>query len=342
MPENIVRIDFEPIGRRVEVKAGTTILDAARLAGIEIVAVCGGIGTCERCQVQVLEDSFSKVTLVEEAAFASSELTSGWRLACQTEVLASAKIHIPPGSLTTPQRLQLEGVEVSPFSDQAFIFCDLELAPPDLGDLRSDALRFEDALQKQLGLSSEQAGSSAAIPYSILTSLSDQIREWKWKARCAVRDGEVRAVLPPGSEFLGLAVDIGTTKVAAYLVNLASGEILKRQSAMNPQIHFGEDVISRIFYCMEHVKGRSTLQERIVETLNTLTSEMCEDAGFVPEQVIEAVVVGNTAMHHLFAGLPVQQLGLLPFVPAVERAAGNPCPGDWAEAGARCIRLSTR
>jgi uncharacterized 2Fe-2S/4Fe-4S cluster protein (DUF4445 family) len=311
----MARIDFEPIGRRVEIETCSTLLEAARIAGIEITAVCGGIGTCEHCRVQVIDGLFSPVTAVEEMAFSSAELAAGWRLACQTEVLDSGKVHIPPGSLTTQQRLQMEGTESNPFTDRAFQFVDLEVVPPDLYDLRSDASRLQDAL-------AASGAPGTVVSYPIMAALSERLRAWDWKLRAAVRDGELRAVLPLGERFLGIAVDIGTTKVAAYLIDIESGETLRRASAMNPQIPFGEDVMSRISYAMEHEQGRSMLQRRIAETLNSLVESMCDQepgqAGrFHPDQIVEAVVVGNTAMHHFFAGLPVQQLGLLPFVPAV-------------------------
>ena len=309
-------MDFEPVGKRVDAQVGSTILEAAQQAGVEIVSVCGGIGTCERCQVQVVEGAYSPVTSVEEAAFTPQELSAHWRLACQAEILhqadahSPAKVHIPPQSLTTPQRLQMEGLEDSRFSDRAFHLVDLSLDAPDLDDLRSDASRLKEAL-------AARNTAVAQIRYPILGTFSEQVRAWDWRLRAVVRTGQVVAVLPAQARVLGLAVDIGTTKVAAYLVDLETGETLARQSAMNPQIHYGEDVVSRIFHCMEHADGRVALQAEIAATLNELVEAMHRSTNCRREQVVEAVVVGNTAMHHFFAGLPVQQLGLLPFVPAV-------------------------
>ena len=125
------------------------------------------------------------------------------------------------------------------------------------------------------------------------------------------------AVLTPGDRLFGLAVDIGTTKLAAYLVDLATGHTVAKTGEMNPQIGYGEDVISRIGYCAEHADGRIVLQARLVETLNTLVTQLCHEAGATQPQIVDAVVVGNTAMHHLFAGLPVDQLGRAPYVAAV-------------------------
>ena len=122
---------------------------------------------------------------------------------------------------------------------------------------------------------------------------------------------------PLGAPLLGLAVDIGTTKIAAYLVELATGRTLAKAGAVNPQVAYGEDVVSRIGYTIEHADGRAVLQARVAETLNRLVAELCAEAGAARQQVADAVIVGNTAMHHLFAGLPVEQLGRAPYVPAV-------------------------
>jgi len=125
------------------------------------------------------------------------------------------------------------------------------------------------------------------------------------------------ALLPQQSSLLGLAVDIGTTKVAAYLLDLGSGETLARAGDMNPQIAYGEDVISRIAYTQEHDNGRQIMQGKLVGAINAMASRLCAEAGRPPTHIVDAVIVGNTAMHHLFAGLPVEQLALAPYVPAV-------------------------
>ncbi len=139
--------------------------------------------------------------------------------------------------------------------------------------------------------------------------------------REAASNGEtVVALLPEAARILGLAVDVGTTKLAAYLLDLESGDVLAVRGAMNPQISYGEDVISRIAYSNENEDGRETLQGRVVVTLNEMIAEMCGEADVSSEQIVEAVIVGNTAMHHLLAGLPVRQLAMAPYVPAVGEA----------------------
>ena len=162
-------------------------------------------------------------------------------------------------------------------------------------------------------------------------SLSGQLRAQGWSARLGVRRApalslyrnppdchpEVVAAVPVGAPLLGLAVDIGTTKIAAYLVALATGQTTAKAGAVNPQVAYGEDVLSRISYCVDHADGRAVLQARVAETLNKLIAELCAEAGAARNQIADAVIVGNTVMHHLFAGLPVDQLGRAPYVPVV-------------------------
>jgi uncharacterized 2Fe-2S/4Fe-4S cluster protein (DUF4445 family) len=237
---NLFRIDFEPTGRRGDARPGQTLLEAAQAAGVGLASVCGGVGTCEECRVLLISGRLSKPSLVEEAALGKQALAEGWRLACQAEALNDVKLHLPPESLTAPQRLQVEGQET-------------DLVPEPV-------------------------------------------------------------VRTPGSH--GLAVDVGTTKLAAYLVELESGRTVAKTGAMNPQVSFGEDVVSRIAYAGREPGGARQLQAVLMETLNGLLSGMCAEASVDPQSVRDAVLVGNTAMHHLAAGLPVEQLGRAPFAPA--------------------------
>jgi uncharacterized 2Fe-2S/4Fe-4S cluster protein (DUF4445 family) len=138
-----------------------------------------------------------------------------------------------------------------------------------------------------------------------------------WAVKVAVREDEVIGVFPQGTSLLGLAIDIGTTKVAAYLVDLETGRTLAKAGEMNPQIGYGEDVIARISYVIDNPGGAQVLQQVLVEVLNKLGTQLCEEVGLNPSQIVEVVAVGNTAMHHLLAGFPVAQLGLAPYVPAV-------------------------
>jgi uncharacterized 2Fe-2S/4Fe-4S cluster protein (DUF4445 family) len=309
-------VDLQPVGRRIRINKGATLLEAAQAAGVELVAVCGGNASCGTCRVRLAEGSLSRLSLVEEAELSQDEVNAGIRMACQAEPLSDVRIDIPPESLTTPQRLQIEGQGMEVCLDPLVKAVDVRIPPPDLNDLRSDVSRLKASLARK-------GKPGVSIPPAVLAVLPEQLRAQGWSARLALRRASggrsrtLAGILPAGSSLLGLAVDIGTTKLAAYLVDLDSGETLAKTGAMNPQIGFGEDVISRISYANEHAAGRETLQSRLIETLNQLINELCSEVGKSAQQIVEAVVVGNTAMHHLFAGLAVQQLGHAPYVPVI-------------------------
>jgi uncharacterized 2Fe-2S/4Fe-4S cluster protein (DUF4445 family) len=292
-------IDFEPIGRRVDITPGESLLEAAQSAGVELVSICGGKGSCDGCRVRVMSGKLSSPTLEEESFFTPIELEEGYRLACQAAE-----------SLATTQRLQVEGQGVRVAGERIITPADVVLEPASLIDLRSDSARLRDALQIE-------GFANVSFSPEVLFSLSDILRGQDWRVRAALRGDRVVALLPGEARMLGLAVDIGTTKVAAYLLDLESGDVLAVRGAMNPQISYGEDVISRIDYCNENEGGRETLQGKVVATLNGMIAETCGEADVSSQQIVEVVIVGNTAMHHLLAGLPVRQLAVAPYVPAV-------------------------
>jgi uncharacterized 2Fe-2S/4Fe-4S cluster protein (DUF4445 family) len=241
------------------------------------------------------------------------EVEDGYRLACQVYPKSDVRIDIPPESLTTPQRLQVEGKDFDISLAPIVQVIDLEIPPPALEDLRADADRVKAALV-------ENSFPETNIELPVLTSISDKLRDNKWQVRMVLRENEVIAILPPDSGVFGISVDIGTTKLALYLVDLLTGEVVEKVGEMNPQIAYGEDVISRIAYTTQNPDGRETLQNTITSTLNKLVHEVCNSSGIDKEQVVDAVFVGNTAMHHLFAGLPVDQLVYAPYVPALNEA----------------------
>jgi uncharacterized 2Fe-2S/4Fe-4S cluster protein (DUF4445 family) len=260
------------------------------------------------------------VTLVEEETFSAAELASGWRLACQGEPRSDVKVDVPPESLTTPQRLQIEGKIGATAVAPAVLAVDLMLPPPHRHDLRDDVTRLQAAWQDYTKTTADMT-----VPLAVLQTLSTRLRQHNWQVRLAVTvHSELVAVLPLDTELCGLAVDIGTTSIAVYLVALASGTILGKTGAMNPQIAYGEDVISRIVYCNERENGRTILQTHLIEVLNQLIASLCHQANLSSEQIVDVVVVGNTVMHHIFTGLPVQQLGEAPYLPAVTGALHFP------------------
>ncbi|HVO42454.1 MAG TPA: 2Fe-2S iron-sulfur cluster-binding protein, partial [Aggregatilineales bacterium] len=311
-------VDVEPVGRRTEAHEGDTLLAATQAAGVGLTALCGGIGACDTCRVRLVAGKLSRPTLVEEGIFSDDELRAGWRLACQAEPLSDVKIDIPAESLTAPQRLQIEGESESIALDPVITVVDLHLSVPTAHDLRADETRINDGL-RALG------HTPVAISVPMLGYAAEQLRARGWSARLAIRDGSALVGLLNGDHPpLGLAVDIGTTSLAAYLVDLATGGILAKTGAMNPQIAYGEDVISRIMYIDQHPGDRPGLQRRVVAGLNELVHMLCAEVGAVPEEIVDAVLVGNTAMHHIVSGLPVQQLGEAPYVPAASGALEFP------------------
>jgi uncharacterized 2Fe-2S/4Fe-4S cluster protein (DUF4445 family) len=320
MPKTF-HLDLQPIGKRIDVPEGTNLLDACQQAGVELVAVCGGAGVCGTCRVRLLAGKLSDYSLTELAELTDAERAAGLRQACQVEVLSDITIEIPPESLSAPQRLSIEGQELD-FEWQTHIVqaFDIETTPATLTDLRPDTTRILDALRTNGG----PFDLPMATPYELtfdseaVKSLAGVIRDNAWKVRVAIRhNDEIVAFLPPSTTVYGLAVDVGTTKVAAYLVDMESGETVAKSGAMNPQIAYGEDIISRIRYINDHPDGLKTLQARLIETLNNLIVELSVEAKVKREQIVEAVIVGNTAMHHILAGLPVRQLGEAPYMATV-------------------------
>jgi uncharacterized 2Fe-2S/4Fe-4S cluster protein (DUF4445 family) len=302
-------IDFEPNGRRISSDGGT-LLDAAQRGGILLNATCGGEGVCGWCLVRVIAGDVSEITSSEEIELSNDERMDGWRLACQAKALSNLRIYIPPSSLATAQRIQTEGqhlpIEINP-AVQSF---DVELHHPSLTDLSSDADRIRDAL----------GNSGLVFHHAVLKTLSDDIRSFDYKVTVFVNNSTVIGVRPAGTPALGLAVDLGTTKLAGYLIDLNSGDTLASAGATNPQIAFGEDVMTRIGHAIHSEDGRQQLQNAIIEALNSLAADLCAQAWKSVQDIADAVVVGNTAMHHLFLGLPVKQLGLAPYVAAENQA----------------------
>jgi uncharacterized 2Fe-2S/4Fe-4S cluster protein (DUF4445 family) len=307
-------IDFEPVGRRGECQENESLLTCAHMLGVGINSICGGRGTCRSCKVQVLNGTVSKPTSHELETFTPEELKEGWRLACQTYPARDCKLHVPPESLTTPQRAQVEGLEVAVRPEPPVRAYRLQLSAPSLSAPYADADRLIEALNQQHQL------HCSKVDIEALRILSTQLRSWNWECQAIVRNDEVIALIPWPNRPLGLAVDLGTTKIAGYLVDLSDGRTLAAKGIMNPQISLGEDIISRITVVIDSPDEEIQIQKLAVEAINELSADLCAEVKADTEGIAEAVVVGNTAMHHLFLGLPVRQLALSPFVPAVSRS----------------------
>ncbi|MFC2021288.1 ASKHA domain-containing protein [Chloroflexota bacterium] len=307
-------VNFQPIGRRGRCQDGESILDCARRLLVGISSVCGNAGTCGKCKVRILNGSVSEPTPSEMESLSPQQISDGWRLACQTYPSSNIKVHVPPESMTTPQRMQLEGLEVEGPLEPPVRAYQVKLAPSSLSNQQADEERLLAALSQQHQLHCDK------LDFGVLKTLSSRLRDWDLQLQVAVRGEEVVAISKHSSRQLGFAVDLGSTKIAGYIVDLGNGKTLAAKGIMNPQISYGEDVISRIGVAASSPEKALELQSLVTEALDSLASDICTEVGAKKEEIVEAVVVANTAMHHLFLGLPVKQLALSPFVPAISRA----------------------
>jgi uncharacterized 2Fe-2S/4Fe-4S cluster protein (DUF4445 family) len=307
-------IDFEPVGLRGDFDGENSLLDCARELNVDLVSICGGGGSCSRCKVQLIKGELSAVTIEEEGMLTEEEIKEGFRLACMAYPQSDVKLHVPADSLSAPQRTQVEGLDVDVEVVPVVEGYELQLAKPSLENLQTDAENLWEALAEH-GI--DRRGK---IDLKVMQTQSPLLRNHDWKVKAALRGDEIVAVGAPDTRWLGLAVDIGTTKVAGYLVELQTGKLLASKGVMNPQISYGEDVVARIVTAGRSEKDAVKLQSLLVDTLNQMAAEMCAETGHQVEQILEVVAVGNTAIHHLFLRLPVEQLGLAPYVPAVDTA----------------------
>ena len=331
MPDKKFLIDLEPIGRRIEVQAGASLLEAAQQAGVDLVAACGGMGICGTCRVRPVRGEFNPLTPGEEEQLDAAQIASGSRLACQAVPRSDARVEIPPESLPAPQKMQIDGRQAAVTLQPAVRAVDLTLEPAGLHDLRSDLSRVQDGLagtdlvqgrdarSPVPSVSTPVAKSPLSGDLAALEQLSVELRQNQWNVRLALKDSRLVGTFARGTPLLGLAVDLGSTKLAVYVVNLESGVTLAQSGVMNPQISYGEDVVNRIAFANRGEGNRRMLQERVMEVLNRTAAGLCARADADPDQIVEAVVVGNTAMHHFFTHLPVVQLGAAPYVAAVSQ-----------------------
>ena len=310
----LYKIHFEPLGQCGECPADRSLLQAAQDLEIDLVSLCGGLGTCHRCKIRVLTGLISSPTANEKSTLLPQEIKDGYRLACQTYPLGDCKVYVPPESLTALQRTQVEGLDITVDLDPPVHSYKVELPAPSLSDLRADAERTLGMLYDQHQI------KCCTIDIEALRTLSLKIRSSDWNIQASVRGDEVIAISPPSGHHLGLAFDIGTTKIAGYLLDLDNGRTLAAQGIMNPQIASGEDIITRLTYAMKSPSAALRLQRLLIDALNKLILDLCAPIEAEPEEILEVVAVGNTAIHHLLLRLPVAQLATSPFLPAISDA----------------------
>ena len=305
-----VQVQFQPAGKRITLPAGANLLEAAQAAGIDLSSVCGGEGTCGQCQVVVIEGQVSPLDGEERLFLSRMDLFEGRRLACRTRALGDVIIEVPKDSMVSGQRLQVDSSLRDIPVDPLVRAYPLELPKASLTDSRPDFSRLKDQLRAQYQINVQ------SVHPSVIRRLPELIRKNDWRVTAFVREDELVGIGSPGQRPIGFCIDLGTTKIAAALVDLQSGEILGSQGAPNPQIAYGEDVISRINYVQRTPEGAAVLADKVQKTLNDLLGALVEKAGVDLQQVVAGVLVGNTPMVHLLLQLPVRQLAASPYISA--------------------------
>ena len=317
---------FTPSGRRGRVPIGTPLLQAARSLGVDIDSVCGGRGLCGRCQVLLAEGDFAKHGVTSRASHLSpfgaveqefcrhQAMAPGRRLSCSTLVLGDLVIDVPSDSQVHRQVVrkaaEAHDIELDPVVRLHYV----EVQQPDMHDPSGDLRRLEDALDFEWRL------TGLACDVRVLQQLQPALRKGGWKVTVAVHGGSQIIAVWPGfrERVYGIAIDVGSTTIAAHLCDLSSGEVVAAAGAMNPQIRFGEDLMSRVSWVMMNPGGEKELTDIVRDAINDLASEVARQAGISREDILEATFVGNPIMHHLLLGISPVELGGAPFALATD------------------------
>ncbi len=306
-----IKISIEPIGRRILLEGPTNGLDAILDAGVGIKSVCAGKGTCGKCRILVMDKDRKPPNNQETKILSKSEVDHGVRHACQQIFDRDLKVYIPASSLSEEQKLQVKGEEIEFDIDPPVNKFHLKLKRASLDDLDSDFDRIRDTLKSEYDISTD------SIDIETLKIMPGVIRESSWDITVSVKDKEVISIEAGDrtASSYGLAIDLGTTKIAILLVDLVSGETMDSRGIMNPQISFGEDVMSRLNFSLQGQKNLEKIKSIVIRRISEAIKGLCSKNNILPSEILEMTLVGNTAMHHLFLGLPVKQLALAPFVP---------------------------
>ncbi len=319
---------FSPSGKRGRFPVGTPLLTAARALGVDIDSVCGGRAMCGRCQVLVAEGEFAKYAVQSTAASLSAvgdterrfatrlKLQPGRRLSCQARVEADVVVDVPESSQVHRQVIrkaaEARDIELYPVVRLYYV----EVAEPDMHDPSGDLRRLEVALQREWQL------ENLACDLAVLQQLQSVLRAGAWKVTVAVHDATRIIAVWPGfhERVYGLAVDVGSTTIAAHLCDLTNGEVVASAGAMNPQIRFGEDLMSRVSYSMMNPGGAAQMTAAVRQALTDLAGQVALSAGIERESILEATIVGTPIMHHLVLGIDPVELGGAPFALAIDRS----------------------
>jgi uncharacterized 2Fe-2S/4Fe-4S cluster protein (DUF4445 family) len=324
---------FMPSGKRGRFASGTPVLEAARELGVYVESVCGGRATCGRCQVSVQEGNFAKHKIVSSNDHISPigpkekrydevrGLIEGRRLSCSAQIMGDLVIDVPQDTVINAQVVRKAADERHIDRDPAVHMCYVEVEEPDMEKPLGDLDRLIVALEKEWKI------KNIEVDTQILPQVQKILRKGEWKVTAAIWQDE-KSVRPqlialyPGlkNEAYGIACDIGSTTIAMHLSSLLSGRTVASAGTSNPQIRFGEDLMSRVSYVMMNPDGREAMTHAVREAISGLIDKVCIDGGVSRQDVLEAVFVGNPVMHHLFLGIDPTELGGAPFALAVSGA----------------------
>lgn len=309
---------FEPVGRSVAVSSGKTLLEAARMAGIHLESSCGGEGVCGKCIIQVIKGTISAPGKQEELLLDKKELEDNFRLACLTGVEDNLTVYIPPSSLLKKQKVSTKTKEKKVSLDPFFQKHVISVSDHKLHGKRSEELYLLDRCLQTISESPDFQGRQ--YPYFDISATKDFTRVftgdyatitlYNKKEICSVEPGNT------ASSCLGVAVDVGTTKVACYLIDMVTGKTIGVLGFVNPQVQLGEDIITRMTVAIRDLSSTKKLQDLIISCLNEMLKSLCAQAGFKTTDIFEVVIVGNSVMHHLLLGLPLKNLAYYPYIPA--------------------------
>ncbi len=334
------KIVFTPSGIRGEVETGTDILSAARELGADVASICGGNGLCTRCKVKLSTGSFPKhqiesdtdhlspILATERKQINDADLSEGYRLSCQAKIQGDVVVDVPAQSQTHQQVIRKEATQINIENKPAVKMVTVEVEEPELDSPSGDLERLKDSIEFEAGF------THLKIETSLLRQLQPALRKGKWQVTVAVYDGERIIGIWPGKQekAYGLAVDIGSTTIAGHLIELASGEVLASQGLMNPQIRFGEDLMSRVSYSMMNPGGDVKMTQAVREGINHLVDQLLIVASDNPDNkqqitkdlILDATFVGNPVMHHIFLGIDPVELGGAPFALATQESLKMP------------------
>ncbi|MCX7890051.1 MAG: ASKHA domain-containing protein [Rhodobacteraceae bacterium] len=317
---------FTPSGKRGRFAVGTPVLTAARQLGVDLDSVCGGRGICSKCQITpgygefpkhgltVAADALSEWNAVEDRYKRIRGLIEGRRLGCQARILRDVVIDVPPESQVHRQVIRKSAAQRDIAMDPATRTFYVEVAEPDMHEPSGDLQRLRDALRQQWQI------DGVEIDLPLLRHLQPVLRKGDWKVTVAVHRehrGPPRITgLWPGffeGRICGLAIDLGSTTIAAHLCDLADGAVLASSGLMNPQIRFGEDLMSRVSYAMMNPGGAAEMTRAVREAIDSLARSIADEAKVDPRHILEVTFVMNPVMHHLLLGIDPVELGQAPF-----------------------------